>query len=249
MPAHSLERIVPTGTTEVVISLATPLLAGGDEGQRLSRIGAAMVVGSHATPFTVHTGAQGALMGIHFKPGGAFPFFAEPASRFRDARIDLGDVWGRAFSAELRERLGEQRSPIDRFAILERALLSRMVRPLANHPAVAYALDALSRTPGLTRIAAVRERTGLSARRFIELFEREVGLTPKLFARVGRLQDLVRRLDDPAGVDWVDRALVAGFFDQSHLIRDFREFVGLTPTAYLARRTLSLNHVAILPTR
>ncbi len=84
-----------------------------------------------------------------------------------------------------------------RFAFLERALLARAARPFAGHPAVAYGLGRLDSGADAVTIAALVRDTGLSARRFIELFQREVGLTPKLFARVRRLQAVLARLEEP----------------------------------------------------
>ena len=244
-PLHALERVVPTGTTEIVISLATSLRAGSSDGQALRRIGSAMLVGAHATPFSIDTEAQRALMGIHFRPGGAYPFFAAPASCFRDARLDLADLWSPTFVSELRDRLHEDPRPAARFAILEHALTTRMVRPLARHPAVAHVLAAVDDAPGGIRIATLRQQAGLSARRFIELFEREVGLTPKLFARIRRIQEVIRRVEDANHGGWVEPALAGGFFDQAHLIRDFRDFLDLTPTSYLARRSAMPNHIVL----
>lgn len=79
----------------------------------------------------------------------------------------------------------------------------------------------------------VADRVGLSQRRFIQVFAAEVGLTPKLYCRVQRFhkaRGLVLNVDAP---DWAQVALACGYFDQSHLIRDFREFAGLSPGNYL----------------
>ncbi len=247
VPSHAYERVVPTGTVEIVIALATPTLRVGGRESALVRVGAAMVCGAQSAPFVVDARAQTRLIGVHFKPGGAFPFFAAPASVLRNLRIGLGDVWGRDVE-DLQEQLVTAPSATACFAIMERALVARIVRPLARHPAVAYALRALCNAGGTPTIESVRKTTGLSPRRFIEVFDREVGLSPKLFARVSRMQEVLRRLEDPVAVDWVETALAEGFFDQAHLIRDFKEFTGLAPTAYLERRAPSLNHI-VLPTR
>lgn len=244
-PPHTRERIVPSGTTELVIALHdTPLRMGGDRGGMLEHVSAAALCGPQSSPFVIDTRAQGRLVGVHFKPGGAFPFFAPPAAELRDAVVGLGDLWGGA-AAVLRERLAAAPTAATRFALLERTLLAHAARPLARHPAVAYALRALDSVAPAVAVASVTEETGLSARRFIELFGREVGLTPKLFARVRRLQGVLRRLEDPAHAAWLELALTHGYFDQPHLIRDFRRFTGLAPTAYLARRGPSLNHIEL----
>ena len=64
-----------------------------------------------------------------------------------------------------------------------------------------------------------------------------MGLTPKLFGRVQRLQRTIAYVGTRAGVDWTDTAFAGGYYDQAHLIREFRELIGLTPTEYLARRS------------
>jgi methylphosphotriester-DNA--protein-cysteine methyltransferase len=88
----------------------------------------------------------------------------------------------------LRERLLEARTALARFRILESSLLEQMRRTPQRHPAVRYALDEFRSSAGALSVAAVTERTGLSARRFIEVFRREVGLTPKVYSRISRFR-------------------------------------------------------------
>jgi AraC-like DNA-binding protein len=243
-PAHAVEGIVPSGTTELVLALHDrPLRMTGRDSGGLKPIGSAVLCGTHAEPFAIDTPTQTRLIGVHFRPGGAFPFFSPPAAELRDARLPLADLWGSA-AAELGERLAATPTIEGRFALLEKTLLARAARPLVQHPAVAHALAALDGTKRIP-IASLTRETGLSARRFIELFRREVGLTPRLFARVRRLQKVLGRLDDPAGAAWVEVALEHGYFDQPHLVRDFRRFTGFAPTAYLPRRAQAANHVAL----
>jgi AraC-like DNA-binding protein len=101
----------------------------------------------------------------------------------------------------------------------------------------------LRRSPS---IAQVTNQIGLSSRRFIDVFNDQVGLTPKLFCRVQRFQNVLRRIRTGREVDWTGVALDSGYFDQAHFIHDFKAFSGLSPTAYAAHRTEHLNHVPIL---
>ncbi len=116
---------------------------------------------------------------------------------------------------------------------------------MARHPAVRYAIKAFRSGSRAPSIAAVTERTGLSARRFIELFRREVGLTPKVFCRVARFRDVVNGIRANASVDWAQTALDCGYFDQAHFIHDFQAFAGMSPSDYLRHRTGSPNHVRL----
>jgi AraC-like DNA-binding protein len=88
------------------------------------------------------------------------------------------------------------------------------------------------------------EHVGLSARRFTRLFTLEVGLTPKLYARIERFQRVLREMDAPAG-DWTDIAQRCGYFDQSHLIRECRAMSGFTPGELAQRRVDNSGHVRL----
>ena len=77
---------------------------------------------------------------------------------------------------------------------------------------------------------------GLSQRRFITIFKQEVGITPKLFSRVRRFQRALVLSRRSAAPKWSALALECGYFDQSHMIRDFLAFSGFSPTEYSARQ-------------
>ncbi len=105
--------------------------------------------------------------------------------------------------------------------------------------------------PHARTVAEVTDQLGLSPRRFIQVFAEQVGLTPKLFCRVRRFHEVMRRVhlpgnDEGSRIDWTEVALSCGYFDQAHFIRDFRAFSGLNPSAWLAQRGEHLNHVPIL---
>lgn len=231
-PPHPRERLLPTGTVELVIDLHEETRGGG-----------AVICGAHSESFELETASEASVIGVHFRPGGAFPFLAPPLGELHNLHVGLEDLWG-ARAGDLRERLLAARTPDLRFGILQEYLLERAVRPLARHPAVAFALRELE-SPQARTVAEVSSKIGLSQRRFIELFRREVGLTPKLFSRVRRFQEVVRRVHVQPRVDWASVALTCGYFDQAHFIHDFKTFSGLTPSTYLALCTEHMNHVPL----
>jgi len=178
---------------------------------------------------------QPRIVRVIFRPGGAYPFFGPPAADFRDTAISLEDIWG-ANAERSQQRLVQAPTSADIFRILGETLASAAPRPLANHPAVSFALHEAEREPHRTSAASLALAADLSPRRFIELFTREVGMTPKLYLRMARFERLLRDIFPRQSVDWAKTAAGNGYFDQSHLIRDFHDFAGMTPTAYLARR-------------
>jgi AraC-like DNA-binding protein len=103
-----------------------------------------------------------------------------------------------------------------------------------------YALGEFARAPHIRSVLEVTKEAGLSRRRFAQLFREQVGLTPKLFCRLHRFRGVLRQIALGAPVDWADIALAGGYCDQSHLVHEFRDFSGTSPSAYLAsERTLA----------
>ena len=181
------------------------------------------------------------MIGIQFKPGGAFPFFRFPASEAEDTSIALEHLWpGRA--NEIREQLLSAASIGLMFSRLEQFLLGQLVRPLELHPAVRYAMNQFQQP---CAISAVVAQIGLSSRRFIELFRQQIGLAPKAFCRVRRFQRVLQTMHLSKEIDGAALALECGYYDQAHFIHDFQSFSGFSPSAYLARATEHLNHVPL----
>ena len=250
-PAHRRARLLPNGTIELVFNLCDDEIRFHDSTRPdlCRRHSGAVVSGAYGGFFVSDHAQHASIVGVHFRPGGAFPFLGVPAGQLADTHVDLEALWGRP-AAELRERLCAAATPAERFSLLEQTLAARLDRTTDRHGAVPVALDAFERTGTGVRVRDVARRVGLSQRRFIQVFAAEVGLTPKLYGRVRRFQRalaLVRAVPAP---DWAQLAVECGYFDQSHLIRDFRAFAGLTPEEYqyLRRRSEPVVHNHVLQT-
>jgi AraC-like DNA-binding protein len=215
-----------------------------DDLSRFQSFGQAVISGARTSCFAIDTSQEDRVFGIQFQPGGAFPFFRTPACELENASADMEDLWPHA-ARELRERLLGARTIDAMFALAAQSLLAQLVRPLELHPAVRFARRQFCARPHQISVSTVLRETGLSQRRFIQIFHQQVGLTPKAFCRVQRFQRILATVHGEQEVDWTDVALCCGYYDQAHFIHDFREFSGLTPTQYLARATKHLNHVPI----
>ena len=242
---HAWERCFPTGMVKIFINL-------GDDGaraydprnaSRAQSFRGPLVSGTHSGPFLIDTAGQELSMGAHFKPGGSLPFLG-PAGELRDALVPLEALWGPG-AARLRERLLDAVTPESRFGVFERVLLARLTGLSGGHPAVALALERFRNDHQRPKVSEVARWCGLSQRRLIRVFDEEVGLTPKLFSRVQRFQRALRLVEDGREMEWGSVALECGYFDQAHLINDFRGFSGVTPTAYLAGRGDYFNHLPL----
>jgi AraC-like DNA-binding protein len=231
-PEHLRERILPSGTVELVINLRDDELRIYDRVRPgvCERFAGAVVSGTYDRFFVIDTAEEASLLGVHFRPGGAFPFFGLPMSELVDTHVELETLWAQA-SGELRERLRSAARPLDKFRVLEATLVERMSGLSMHRDMVRFAVAALGRSAAMT-VREVSQQAGVSHRRFIEVFKTQVGLTPKLFHRVQRFQRIVAQVPRTLGWQWSEAAVDGGFFDQSHLIHDFVEFSGFSPAQF-----------------
>jgi len=239
---NKTERILPTGTLELAINLRQNELRFYDavRPENCSRLSGAVVSGASGRGFTPDAPEEVFIIGVHFKPGGAFPFLGLPAGDLADTHVDLETLWGPS-AGRLRERLCEVRTSVERFQLLQEALLSRLGHGVEQHYAVSAGLEMFGKNHSGPRVREAAKYLGLSQRRLIQVFKAEVGMTPKLFSRIQRFQQTRALIHHSPSINWADFAVDLGYFDQSHLIREFLEFSGLSPTDYVNRHKRSIE--------
>jgi AraC-like DNA-binding protein len=192
-------------------------------------------------------------VGVNFKAGGAYPFLGLRLAELQNQVVSLDAIWG-TFAAELRERLYAAATIQARFALLEQFLLARLRETTQGLKAVQYAVAELARHHGTLSIRDLSESMGMSQKHLIVQFKQLVGCTPKELGRLYRFGDILASIDLTQPVDWTLVAHQFYFHDQSHFIRDFREFSGHTPTDYLrlvrqmhAENPDRTQHLRLLP--
>ncbi len=242
---YEKERVLPTGCVDLIFKLREDKSVRVFENDSAKPIGGAVVSGVYTRHFTIDTTQPSPTIGVHFKPAGAAPFLALPVSEVMDQHICLEELWGQQ-AGVMRERLTNAKSVASMFRILEQGLLERMAEPSHDFRVVTNAVDKFASSVTLN-VNAVRESMGFSAKRFIRRFHEAVGITPKRFCRIQRFQTVLDRMLGDEPIQWVNVALDNGYFDQSHLIRDFREFSGVTPMEYQPVETGQKNHMVPKP--
>jgi AraC-like DNA-binding protein len=216
-PVPRAERVLPDGCCEIVLNLADPFLRDGHAQP------ARLVVGQLERHLSIVPTGAVRLLGIRFEPGGLFALL-------RGA--DVGELTGgQAEIGALDRRLAAALEDAARrgVAAVEDALSDRL-RP--GDGLVHRAAAVIRRSGGRQRIGALARTLGVGERRLERAFAREVGLAPKVLARIERFQRVVTGVERTARLDWAGLAVACGYFDQAHLIRDFTAFAGITPGAY-----------------
>jgi AraC-like DNA-binding protein len=238
------ERVLPNGDVQIVINLAREFCTGCREEHEGFKQAPALLVGTQRCYGVIDTADLKEMIGVVFRPGGVRRFVAEPAEAFRFAETALEDLWGRGV-AELRERLMEVSDVAAKFTVLEQELAERL-RWDEVHPGFLLAmreLQAASQRGASVSVNDMSRVTGYSARRLGQLFGEEIGVGPKMFARILRFQRVVQQLHRGSEMRWDALALECGYGDQSHFANDFREFSGVNPTTYTRTVGRWGNHI------
>jgi len=237
-PQTSVEKILPGPAVSLWVNLNRDGFRSLGETGRVRTVPGAMLAGPTSRACVIEFEEGRAHVSVVFALGAACRFFAAPLALFRDEQVALADVWGHV-GANLRERLLEAATPGDALGVTEDVLLGQLTQTVPD-PAVRSAACALSQG---VPVGEVADGLGLLPRTLRRRFTAQVGLTPKRFARVRRLQAVVRDLDGQVQADWAAVAARHGYADQPHLTDEFRELAGVTPAEYLRARINGPNHL------
>jgi AraC-like DNA-binding protein len=179
---------------------------------------------------------RGRAFGTQFRPGAFRPFLPMPMWRLTRRSIAVGDAFGAPGDA-LTDAVLEAAEDRERIALVEAFLRARAPERDENLETVTRAAALMLGEPELTRVEDLTARLGMSPRSLQRLFREYVGVSPKQMLQRYRLHEAAERLADGRAGDWARLAIELGYFDQAHLIRDFRALVGCSPAEYAAAAT------------
>lgn len=160
-----------------------------------------------------------------------------PASALAGTVVELEDLLGRR-AAELVDRVAAAGDWDSRFAVVDDVLARGLTEHAGPAPEVTRAWDLLLATGGAISVAELAADVGWSRRHLAHRFGTELGLSPKVAARVVRFDRARRRLERPDRRGLADVAVECGYFDQAHLTRDWHDLAGCSPTTWMAAEGL-----------
>jgi len=168
---------------------------------------------------------------IVFQPGGLFVLFSVPAGKLTDDHFDGEAALG---LGELERRLGDAASFTDRVHVADRYLCAK--RPAFDSVSgLATAATDVFLSSGCVRVSDLAHKAGLGIRQFERRFRYEIGISPKLYARIVRFEAALRRKAAAPEMRWTDIAHNLGYHDQMHMVHDFNRLSGDSPTAIGSR--------------
>jgi AraC-like DNA-binding protein len=219
------ERIVPDGCPELIVHLGDPFARR--IGTRWQRQPPAFLAGTLTRPWMVKSGPRALTVGVRFRPAGFTALFGGNLAAAADREVPMDGLLGAA-GRDLVVRLRRARTAASRLDAAA-AWLVEHGDPVASRTLSARAVAAIVKARGRTRIDELAERLECTRRQLERSFARDLGISPKMYARIVRLNAVLARLDQSERWAAVDLALESGSFDQAHLLRDFRLMAGRSP--------------------
>lgn len=219
------ERLLPDGCVELILNFGERFREHKDDG-RQERQPRHLVVGQMTRPVLIAPTGSVRLLGIRFHPGGTFPFFQIPMQELTNRVIDFAALSSQ-FQRALVRSVEDAPTLLLKVAAVEK-LLAERVRHCNHDSWLAGLATKIVQSGGQVSVDQLATDAGISSRQLERRFLQEVGIGPKLLCRILRFQQIFRAVDrNDEG--WAAIAADCGYYDQAHLIRDFREFARQTP--------------------
>ncbi|WP_336076526.1 AraC family transcriptional regulator [Paenibacillus sp. 203] len=228
---ETMERVLPDGCTDILLEY-DPV----NKRQELS------YCGTFTQPFVSarQAGSETRIFAVRFLPGGAHYFHGMPTHLFTGGNYHLEDLWPESITI-IGERIMEAQNFNERVRIMDEYLNQLLLRRRTSDcDLMKNLLHRIFVSGGSVGVKELAEREAISERQINRKFGQWIGISPKKFSEVVRFQSVLHSIQSGGGLDWAELALKHSFFDQAHLIRDFRRFYGDSPlTAAKDLRKLS----------
>ncbi|HJR78636.1 MAG TPA: helix-turn-helix domain-containing protein [Anaerolineales bacterium] len=230
------QKVMPVASSNLMINLGAPFdVYRPDQAEPFVTCTDSWLVGVWSTYHSVDWPLNVKFFGVHFKPGGAYPFLQFPLSDMNGQVLPLNAIWG-YYASEIRERLYAAQTVQAGFTLFEQLLLARLCEAPRNLDIVQCAIAEIARCHGALSIGPLIDRVGISQNHLGTQFKRFAGIPPKEVARFYRFAHVLRLIDSSASVDLTLIAHQARFYDQSHFNKDFVAFTGYSPSEYVRLR-------------
>ena len=230
--AAAPERILPDGCVELILNFGDRFFQHVEGKPQLQPRN--FVVGQMTGPILISPSGSVELLSIRFQPGGTRPFFSEPAHELTDTVVDLGN-FSNTFERDVLNVCAHCRTLAGKIAAADAYLCDRLGKSEADVQLIKLATSIIDRR-GLVSVDQLASSAGVSSRQLERRFLREVGIGPKLLARIVRFQQVFRAVEQCDSA-WAEVAVECGYYDQAHLIRDFNQFAQQTPAVLFASQS------------
>lgn len=188
-----------------------------------------VLVGLQSSSVVLDVNKSHKAVRVGFHPGGMYRLLGFSMAEMIDGSYDAVDVFGNALQ-EVNNKLQDAKTSYEIKEVIEQFMLSK-VKSLRKPLPFDQAMLELLRLNGNVQIEKMASLACLSLRQFERVSKERIGLSPKFFARVVRFSKAYRLYESVPSLSWTNIAYECGYFDQMHLIHDFKKFTGITPSS------------------
>lgn len=243
--AAPIQSVLPDGHMELVLHVGDRFERHAEDGTAETQA-RALLAGQIRQRLLLRPRGRVDVIGVRFRPGGASALFGVPAHLLTDHILPAGDVVPSLAAGPT--IAADAAGAHERLTRVEHWLIDAFRNRTVPDPRITHAARMLSRRGAAGgRVGEAAHAVGWTARHLERRFAAEVGLGPLTFARIARIQAVVRAASVPAPPSWARIAYACGYADQSHLIREFRSFALESPTAFFARSNMMTESFAAEP--
>jgi AraC-like DNA-binding protein len=227
---NSDQRLL-TESFEFTFNLAAPIEFVGSDGVVKTML-ATGITGPMIRPMRMRSTGPIDLLGICFRPGGGYPFFKASAHELANQYFDVKDLCG-AEGSKLMEHIQNDCLTIEsRIEAINRYLFNLLEKNRRDDTAINKAIEAIEHHKGRISIDQLALNLGMSRRHLERKFRERIGVTPKQLCRNLRFKNAYKNMEKSPHSDWLDVAISSGYYDQAHLINEFKYFTGTSPVKY-----------------
>ena len=236
------QRIIPDGTIEMAFILADDIKRYTSETDYILQP-RAMVLGQTMAPFYIEPVGEVNTFAIRFYPYGFANFVKVPIRALANTETPLAELFGETEAKALEQAIIEAEDTLARIQIIEQFFSTKLSETVVVDQIVKETIDVLMSSNGSTSIRNIL-KDDLSKRRQLERkFAKQVGVSPKQLGKLIRLQTALKILVNEKGESLTNIAYDSEYYDQAHFIKDFKEFTGVKPKAFLAHEEMLLSSV------
>jgi len=234
---------LPNGTSSMVFVCKGKfsLYNNRHEGETLP---ASYVFGCQPESFYFSVNEPLTLFGIDFTPYGLHLITGMSVKDLTGSFCALDVLFGRE-GKELTNQIMKAKDICEKVTLIESFLIKLFITRYKPLPVIINAVDLVKNIHGRIRMSSLSASLETGERQLERIFNRAVGLSPKLFAQITRFNYIFKLLKDCPNVDFQDIAFICGYYDQNHLIKEFKQFAGVTPSEYLKNNHELANHFLV----
>ncbi len=240
----------PSALCSLVFNLAEPYFISNSKYDK-QKVPKTFVTGQAIKNYTLHLHGEIKIIGAVLKPVGLFHFFNIPMYNLTGERVDFS-VIDPDQSESLFKKIKMVSTDVDRIKFIEDYLLKLLQSANNATGDIISAANEIYEQRGQNNVSEIMEEVLMSRRSFERRFLNEVGVSPKVYAKIRRFGYTCKLMAGKRDVNLMDVLCEGGYYDQSHFIKDFKYFSGRTPRIYVKTNTELdnyLDHISVVEAR